>query len=103
MIKDDLYILSHSAEVASSMHLALENYNVNCVIFTSLKELWPALLRDKCLLCLVDVSSLSEGELNLKNHPAVKAEEIALAFYVPEGKKPLAISVRNFWHQGITF
>jgi hypothetical protein len=103
MIKDDLYILSQSPLVANSIHQSLAAFNVNCVLFTSLKEIWPALLKGKCLLCVVDVSSMSEGELNLKNHPSVKAEDIPLAFFVPEGKKPLAISVQNFWHQGITF
>jgi hypothetical protein len=103
MIKDDLYILSQSSLVANSIHQSLAAFNFNCVLFTSLKEIWPALLKGKCLLCVVDVSSMSEGELNLKNHPSIKGEEIPLAFYVPEGKKPLAISVRNFWHQGMTF
>ena len=103
MIKDDLYILSQNPEVANSIHQGMASLNINCVLFTSLKEIWPALLKNKCLLCVVDVASISEGELNLKNHPSIKAEEIPLAFYIPEGKKPLAISVRSFWHQGITF
>jgi hypothetical protein len=51
-------------------------------------------------LCVVDVKLMSEGKLQLADHPLVKAEELPLLFYYTDKTEPLLFSTYDLFNFG---
>lgn len=69
--------------------------------YEDLKTFWTGTLERLPALCIVDVKKMSEGNLVLRDHPAVQAEEMPLLFYYTEKTEPLLVSTHQFYHLGI--
>ncbi len=68
--------------------------------YEDLKTFWSGTLERLPALCIVDVKKMSEGDLVLRDHPAVIAEEMPLLFYYTEKTEPLLVSTHHFFHLG---
>lgn len=69
--------------------------------YEDLKTFWSGTLERLPALCIVDVKKMSEGELVLRDHPAVIAEEMPLLFYYTTNTEPLLVSTHHFYHLGV--
>lgn len=69
--------------------------------YEDLKTFWSGTLERLPALCIVDVKKMSEGELVLRDHPAVQAEEMPLLFYYTDKTEPLLVSTHHFYHLGV--
>jgi hypothetical protein len=69
--------------------------------YEDLKTFWSGTLERMPALCIVDVKKMSEGDLVLRNHPAVMAEEMPLLFYYTPNTEPLLVSTHHFYHLGV--
>jgi hypothetical protein len=69
--------------------------------YEDLKTFWQGTLERIPALCIVDVKKMSEGDLLLRDHPAVAAEEMPLLFYYTEKTEPLLVSTHHFYHLGV--
>ena len=69
--------------------------------YEDLKTFWSGTLERVPALCIVDVKKMSEGDLVLRNHPAVMAEEMPLLFYYTPNTEPLLVSTHHFYHLGV--
>lgn len=69
--------------------------------YEDLKTFWSGTLERMPALCIVDVKKMSEGDLVLRNHPAVMAEEMPLLFYYTPKTEPLLVSTHHFYHLGV--
>jgi hypothetical protein len=68
--------------------------------YEDLKTFWSGTLERVPALCIVDVKKMSEGDLVLRDHPAVIAEEMPLLFYYTPKTEPLLVSTHQFYHLG---
>lgn len=68
--------------------------------YEDLKTFWQGTLERLPTLCVVDVKKMSEGDLVLRDHPAVIAEEMPLLFYYTGKTEPLLVSTHHFYHLG---
>lgn len=68
--------------------------------YEDLKTFWSGTLERVPALCIVDVKKMSEGDLVLRDHPAVLAEEMPLLFYYTAKTEPLLVSTHHFYHLG---
>ncbi|MBY0414726.1 MAG: hypothetical protein K2Q18_11195, partial [Bdellovibrionales bacterium] len=68
--------------------------------YEDLKTFWSGTLERVPALCIVDVKKMSEGELVLRDHPMVIAEEMPLLFYYTAKTEPLLVSTHHFYHLG---
>ncbi len=69
--------------------------------YEDLKTFWHGTLERLPAICIVDVKMMSEGELVLRDHPAVIAEEMPLLFYYTDATEPLLVSTHQFYHLGV--
>lgn len=69
--------------------------------YEDLKTFWSGTLERMPALCIVDVKKMSEGDLVLRNHPSVMAEEMPLLFYYTPNTEPLLVSTHHFYHLGV--
>jgi len=69
--------------------------------YEDLKTFWSGTLERSPALCIVDVKKMSEGDLVLRDHPAVIAEEMPLLFYYTQNTEPLLVSTHHFYHLGV--
>lgn len=69
--------------------------------YEDLKTFWSGTLERLPALCIVDVKKMSEGDLVLRDHPAVMAEEMPLLFYYTPKTEPLLVSTHHFYHLGV--
>ncbi len=69
--------------------------------YEDLKTFWSGTLERLPALCIVDVKKMSEGDLVLRDHPAVMAEEMPLLFYYTQNTEPLLVSTHHFYHLGV--
>ena len=69
--------------------------------YEDLKTFWSGTLERIPSLCIVDVKKMSEGELALSNHPAVKSEQLPLIFFYSKNTEPLLVSTNEFFHLGL--
>lgn len=69
--------------------------------YEDLKTFWIGTLERLPALCIVDVKKMSEGDLVLRDHPAVMTEEMPLLFYYTEKTEPLLVSTQHFYHLGV--
>lgn len=68
--------------------------------YEDLKTFWQGTLERVPNLCIIDVKKMSEGELILRDHPAVIAEEMPLLFFYSDKTEPLLVSTHQFYHLG---
>ena len=68
--------------------------------YEDLKTFWSGTLENTPALCIVDVKKMSEGDLVLRDHPVVQAEEMPLLFYYTAKTEPLLVSTHHFYHLG---
>ena len=68
--------------------------------YEDLKTFWSGTLERVPALCIVDVKKMSEGDLLLRDHPAVMAEDMPLLFYYTPKTEPLLVSTHHFYHLG---
>jgi hypothetical protein len=68
--------------------------------YEDLKTFWSGTLERLPTLCIVDVKKMSEGDLVLRDHPFVMAEEMPLLFYYTQNTEPLLVSTHHFYHLG---
>lgn len=68
--------------------------------YEDLKTFWSGTLERVPALCIVDVKKMSEGDLVLRDHPAVMAEEMPLLFYYTPKTEPLLVSTHQIYHLG---
>lgn len=69
--------------------------------YEDLRTFWNGTLERLPALCIVDVKKMSEGDLVLRDHPAVIAEEMPLLFYYTDKTEPLLVSTHHFYHLGV--
>ena len=69
--------------------------------YEDLKTFWHGTLERLPAICIVDVKMMSEGELVLRDHPAVIADEMPLLFYYTDATEPLLVSTHQFYHLGV--
>ena len=60
--------------------------------YDSLRTFWKDILIERPSLCIVDVKSMSDGELIYKHHPHVKSKKLQVLFYYQNESKPLLFS-----------
>lgn len=73
---------------------------VHPYICTSLSQFWGEVIKETPHLAIVDVKMMSEGEYILKEHPKVKAEELALVFTYDSTSGPLLYSTYDILNLG---
>ncbi len=88
----------HEVKVISSVFKKL---GVIPHFYEDLKTFWHGTLERLPAICIVDVKMMSEGELVLRDHPAVIAEEMPLLFYYTDATEPLLVSTHQFYHLGV--
>ncbi|MDO9181080.1 MAG: hypothetical protein Q7U04_01665 [Bacteriovorax sp.] len=69
--------------------------------YEDLKTFWSGTLERIPSLCIVDVKKMSEGDLVLCDHPAVKSEKLPLVFFYSKNTEPLLVSTNDFFHLGV--
>ena len=69
--------------------------------YEDLKTFWTGTLERIPSLCIVDVKKMSEGDLVLCDHPAVKSEQLPLVFFYSKNTEPLLVSTNEFFHLGL--
>jgi hypothetical protein len=69
--------------------------------YEDLKTFWNGTQQSIPSLCIVDVKKMSEGELSLHDHPAVKSEKLPLVFFYTKNTEPLLVSTNDFFHLGL--
>ena len=69
--------------------------------YEDLKTFWIGTLERIPSLCIVDVKKMSEGDLVLCDHPAVKSEQLPLVFFYSKNTEPLLVSTNEFFHLGL--
>jgi len=69
-------------------------------VYQDIKSFWHGTLTSIPALCVVDVTAMSEGELNIGEHPLVKAGELPLCFFYSDTTEALLYSTYNISNLG---
>jgi len=94
-------LLLNDMSVAKEISEVFRQMDIIPAIYDNLQDLWFDILKERPTLCIVDVKNLSDGDLILKHHPAVKAKQLNLSFYYNKNSAPLLISLGDVEHWGL--
>jgi hypothetical protein len=105
MLKEELTSLSVALlvgelEIADAISGVFKDMGVRPHFYQDLKTFWDDVSQLQPTLSVVDVTMMSEGELQLKNHPLAKSGRLNLAFTYSEESRPLLLSTFDLDHFG---
>lgn len=87
--------------VAHRLASELKQLNILSYYYDSLRDFWRESLKELPDLTIVDVKSMSDGEMILKNHPRLKDNKLSLAFYHTDQSKFLLSSTFGIHNYGV--
>lgn len=93
-------LLLTDLEDVKEISLVFRKLGVIPHFYEDLKTFWQGVLERTPSLSIVDVKKMSEGDLILKNHPAVMNEELPLIFFYNDKTAPLLVSTQELFHLG---
>lgn len=87
--------------VAHRLATELKQLNILSYYYDNLRDFWRESLKETPDLTIIDVKKMSDGDMILKNHPRLKDDKLALAFYHNDQTKFLLSSTFGIHNYGV--
>lgn len=93
-------LLIDNISMAKEMSSQLRDIGIFAHFYNDLDEFWVSINTSTPDLCLIDIKKMSQGEIQLKNHPKIKNNTLRYAFFYDQ-VSPLLDSTFNYNHIGL--
>ncbi len=94
-------LLMDDIQDAKGVSDALRELGIFAHYYEDLDEMWVALNAYTPGFCIIDVKKISDGSLQFRRHPKVKAHKLKFAFFYKESTKVLINSIKGLTHYGL--
>lgn len=99
--KFQVAILMDTIQDAKFISDALREFGIFAHYYEDLDDMWVSLNAYTPGFCIVDVKKMSQGNLQLKQHPKIKSKSLRLSFFYKESTKALLSSTKGLGHYGL--
>jgi|GEM_PF-5368187 len=97
----DVVLLMADLKEARELASVFKKVGINPIIYTEFAAFWQGLLQRPPALAVVDVFSMGQGHLPLKEHPLVMSHQLPLTFFYKDEHRPLLNTTLDFAHYGL--